>query len=310
MMQHDFILRLEDPRCCCPRGGLVQLRHTHLRGRSAMLVESRLAHTLHVKENSGRSPSPRPRHLPHRYAVVGQHRPGGYKLPERMTDVRLDEIRAAVARCTVTEDGATLEARQQQNSQRKRVFKKLDEYSQELEQQQQKLAKNGGGSGEDAARIEVTFPQPSAETVGKNSSSSSSAGLSSKAPGLSCHAHLKLSYLRIRRSPNNPHGMRGDSLFPSENTRMPPCRPPAKAHLPAGSYRCAVRFGTGSSRVLRGSDFVPWLGLLAARLASKCVHSCCLSSSSWYSTVLRDRKKWGLTVGPGLRVCVRCKIFV
>lgn len=45
---------------------------------------------------------------------------------------KLDEIRAAVAECSVLEDGATPEARQRENSQRLRVFRQLDSYASEL----------------------------------------------------------------------------------------------------------------------------------------------------------------------------------
>lgn len=45
---------------------------------------------------------------------------------------KLAEIRAAVAECSVVEDGATQEARQQENARRIRVFGMLDNYAQEL----------------------------------------------------------------------------------------------------------------------------------------------------------------------------------
>lgn len=48
---------------------------------------------------------------------------------------KLDEIRAAVAECNVLENGATLEARQQENAQRLRVFRQLDSYASSIQQQ-------------------------------------------------------------------------------------------------------------------------------------------------------------------------------
>lgn len=45
---------------------------------------------------------------------------------------KLEEIRAAVAECSVVEDGVTQDARQRENARRVRVFRMLDAYSQEL----------------------------------------------------------------------------------------------------------------------------------------------------------------------------------
>lgn len=64
---------------------------------------------------------------------------------------RLDEIRAAVAECSVLEDGATTEARQRENAQRLRVFRQLDLYAQELT-----AASAAAGSSEEITGIEVS----------------------------------------------------------------------------------------------------------------------------------------------------------
>ncbi|CAN0126590.1 unnamed protein product [Ectocarpus sp. 12 AP-2014] len=68
-----------------------------------------------------------------------------------MIDTKLEEIRAAVAECHVGKDGATHEARQQENARRIRVFKKLDAYAQDLVQQLAAAA----ASNEDTSRIEA-----------------------------------------------------------------------------------------------------------------------------------------------------------
>ncbi|CAM9194967.1 unnamed protein product [Ectocarpus sp. 12 AP-2014] len=70
-----------------------------------------------------------------------------------MIDTKLEEIRAAVAECHVGKDGATHEARQQENARRIRVFKKLDAYAQDLVQQLAAAA----ASNEDTSRIEGTL---------------------------------------------------------------------------------------------------------------------------------------------------------
>lgn len=49
-----------------------------------------------------------------------------------LTMGKLEEIRAAVAQCSVLGDGATPEARQRENAQRLRVFRQLDSYAAEL----------------------------------------------------------------------------------------------------------------------------------------------------------------------------------
>lgn len=63
---------------------------------------------------------------------------------------KLDEIRAAVAECSVPKDGATPEARQQENAQRLRVFRQLDSYAAELT-----AASAAAESSEEIADIEV-----------------------------------------------------------------------------------------------------------------------------------------------------------
>lgn len=64
---------------------------------------------------------------------------------------KLDEIRAAVAECSVLEDGATPEARQRENAQRLRAFRKLDSYSAELT-----AASAAAESSEETSGIEVS----------------------------------------------------------------------------------------------------------------------------------------------------------
>lgn len=64
---------------------------------------------------------------------------------------KLDEIRAAVAECSVLEDGATPEARQRENAQRLRVFRQLDSYAAELT-----AASAAAESTEEIAGIEVS----------------------------------------------------------------------------------------------------------------------------------------------------------
>lgn len=71
---------------------------------------------------------------------------------------KLDEIRAAVAECSVVEDGATQEDRQRENARRIRVFGMLDNYAQELSAgtNSSSAASSAAGSNED---IEVTHPR-------------------------------------------------------------------------------------------------------------------------------------------------------